>query len=370
MAQQPPPFDPNELAKWLVDGVKETVSYRIKQTLNREKLLELIQSKIPTRNQLLHQVLRQAFERSGFGFETLKQGDATFHLIRKRFREVSKESGHSVRRLVLIPGFGDTPGSWIPSFGFSRRELSKRFDEVIILDFPGYLGFLSQSTMVPSMAVLLGVVKTVCEANPPSVLAGHSLGGWLAAKVAQDLHKPIDHLIVIAPSGLTPECERKAFADFIVNNQNVPLDDLIQKVIHDPKKFHHLIREDMKAFYSKPEVREFVESVKPDQFVNPNQDFRAKKVTVIWGENDQFVPAHWLRHWIEHFGGYTDAYVMKETGHLPQIERPMVFSEVFLSAILDRPATEGKGWKKVHSRPHEQELNPRRPESSQKMISS
>jgi pimeloyl-ACP methyl ester carboxylesterase len=369
MPTQTPPFDPNEFAKWLVDGLKETVSYRIKQTLNREKIIELIQSKIPTKNQLLHQLLRQAFERSGFQFETLKQGDATFHLIRKRYREVPKESAHAIRRLVLIPGFGDTPASWIPSFGFARRDLSKQFDEVIILDFPGYLGFLSHSTMVPSMAVLLGVVKTVCEANPPTVLAGHSLGGWLAARVAQDLNRPVDHLVVVSPSGLIPEAERQAFADLILNSQDMPLDDLIKRVIHDPKKYHQMLRDDMQGFYSKPEVREFVGSVNTEQFVNPLKNFRAKKVSVIWGDHDQFVPAHWLRYWVEHFGSYTDAYVLKETGHLPQVERPKAFAEVFMHTILGRPGVEGRGWKKVHSRPHEQDLNPLPSSTRQKLIS-
>lgn len=369
MASQPPPFDPNELAKWLVDGLKETVSYRLKQTFNREKVVEMIQSKIPSKNQLFHQVLRQAFERNGFQFEVVNQGDASFHLIRKRYREPVKDSLQAVRRLILVPGFGDTPGSWIPSFVFSRSELSKHFDEVIILDFPGYLGFLSTSSMVPSMAVLLSVMKTVCEANPPTVLAGHSLGGWLAAKTAQELNRPIEHLIVVSPSGLTPENERQAFGDLIVNSQSVPLADLISRVIHNPKKYHHLLSDDFKTFYAKPEIREFVESVKPDQFVNPLKQFRAKKVSVVWGENDQFVPAHWLRHWVEHFGAYTDAYVMKETGHLPQIERPKVFADLFLHAVLGRPGTEGSGWKKVHTRTREQDLNPLPASTQQKLIS-
>jgi len=358
---QTPPFDPNEFARWLVDGLKETLSYRIKQTINREKIGELIQSKIPTRNQLLHRVLRRAFEKNGFHFEKVSQGDATFHLIRKRYRE-------GTRRLILVPGFGDSPCTWIPSFGFTHRELARSFDEVIILDFPGYMGFLSRDAMVPSMAVLQGVVNTICEANPPTVLVGHSLGGWLAAKFAQETRRPIEHLVVVAPSGLTPENERQAYADFIISNQNVPLDELIQKVIHEPKRYHHLIREEMKQFYSQPEVREFVESVKPEQFIHPLQDFQAKRVSVIWGEGDQFVPAHWLRHWIERFGEYTDAYVMKETGHLPQIERPAVFSQVLLHAILGRPGVEGKHWKKVHSRPRERDLTPLPDDSRQKRI--
>ena len=351
MKQQSPPFDPHEFAKWFVDGLKETISYRVKQTLNREKILEALQAKVPTRNQVLHRVLRAAFEKNGFHFEEIKQGDATFHLIRKKLREVAP--GNEVRRFVLIPGFGDTPASWIPSFGFSRSDLMKNYDELLIADFPGYLGFLSSHSMVPSMAVLLGFLKTVLEANPPTTLVGHSLGGWLAARVAQEMDHTLEHLVLIAPSGLIPEAERQAFADLIVGSQGMSMDQLMEKVIHEPKKYHHLVQEEIMAFYSQSEVREFVMSVTPEQFVDPKVPFHAKKLTVIWGEGDQFVPAHWLRFWVEHFGDNLNAYVMKNTGHLVQLERPKVLSDVLMNAILDRPSAEGSGWKRVHQRKRE-----------------
>ncbi len=346
--QNVPPFDPQEFSKWLVEGLKETLKYRLKQTLNKEKILELIQSKIPTRNQLLHHALKQSLIKLDFKFEPLKLGDAQFQLIRKKYHEVP--AGHTVRRLVLIPGFGDTPSSWIPTFGFARRDLIKNFDELLILDFPGYSGFLSHHKMTPSMTVLLSVVKMVCESNPPTALIGHSLGGWLAAKVAQQLTRPIDQLVVIAPSGLTPESERQAFADFILNNQNVELDELIEKIVHEPKQYHYLMKEEFSRFYAQPEVREFIESVSQDQFVDPSHPFACKKLSVIWGERDSFVPANWIRHWVENYGAYTNAYVMKETAHLPQLESPKVLADVVMNALLDRPAPEGTGWKRVNTR--------------------
>jgi pimeloyl-ACP methyl ester carboxylesterase len=369
MSKNAAPFDPNEFAKWLVAGLKETIAYRIKQTFNREHLIELIQSKIPTRNQIIHQALKHAFIKNGFHFETLKQGDANFHLIRKKYREVP--AGQSVRRLVLIPGFGDTPGSWLLPFTFARRELMKQFDELLILDFPGYMGFLSNQTMVPSMTVLLNVVKMVCEANPPTVLMGHSLGGWLVAKTAQVLTKPFEHLIVIAPSGLTPENERQAFADFILSNQNIEVDALIDKVVYEPKKYHYLLQEEFQHFYSKPEIKEFIESVKEDQFVDSSKNFSCKKLTVIWGEEDNFVPSNWIRHWIEGFGVYTDAYMLKKTGHLPQLECPKVFSDVVMKAIRGIGEIENPHWIKIHSRvkEYDAEENRVRDPRGQKLIS-
>ena len=352
-----PPFDPNALAKWLADGLKETIQYRFKNAISKEKIMELIQSKIPNRNQLVHHALKQALLKGGFSFESLKLGDAHFQLIRKKYRKTPP--GQKVRRIILIPGLGDSPSSWLATLGLSKREWVKNYDEILVLDFPGYLGFLSHHPMSASMSVMLSAVKLVCESNPPTVLIGHSLGGWLAGKISQQLEQTFEHLILIAPSGLIPEEERKTFADFILSQQKVRTKELIEKVIHEPKKYHSLLEKEFNQFYSKSEIPEFIKSVNAEHFIEPNVPFACKKVSVIWGENDVFVPSHWIRHWIENFGSFTSAYVLKKTGHLPQIERPKVLSEVLLNAIFDRPALEGELWKRIHTRVKEAQVERR-----------
>ncbi len=350
---EPGNFDPNAFAKWLYDGLRETIAYRLKQTFNRERILTELQAKIPNQNQVVHFALRQIFEKNGFHFEEIKQGDAKFFVIRKRIRPVAKPS--EVRRAILVPGFGDTPASWIPLQGLLWRDLSRHFDEIILVDFPGYNGFLSHHAMVPSMKVLLGLVKTVCEANPPTVLMGHSLGGWLVAKVAQELDRPVDHLVVLAPSGLTPdELERRSFGDFIINNQHLPVEELLDLIMHEPKNLKKVVNDDIKRFYSRPEVRAFVESVKPSDFIDHTAPIRAKKITAIWGENDQFVPSHWIRHWVECYGEWMNAYLMKETGHIPQLERPVVLASVLRNALFGGASDDkdigSSGWIRIHER--------------------
>lgn len=349
--KQTPPFDPNEFAEWMLEGLKETVRYRVRQTLHRERWIEAVKARIPNKNQVLHFALRQAFERADFRFEELKQGDAVFYVIRKTLREVP--SGQKVRRLVFVPGLGDSPGSWLPFFTLSKAELTRRFDEVLVIDFPGYMGFLSHHEMVSSMDILLGVVRMVCDRYPPEVLMGHSLGAWLAGKAAQQFQQVIGQFIAIAPSGLIPAEERKIFGDFIVKNQGLTLEELLEMIVYDPKKFGPLLNRDFKEFYERPSIKNFVDSVRDDHFIDGALPFMARKITVIWGDSDRFVPTHWVRNWIESYGEYLDAYLLKKTGHIPQMERPMVISKVLTHALSGERMNEGFGWTRIQSRRNE-----------------
>jgi pimeloyl-ACP methyl ester carboxylesterase len=262
--------------------------------------------------------------------------------------------GQEIKRLVIVPGFGDSPASWLPVFTFAIRDLEKKFDEVIVLDFPGYMGFLSSHAMVPSMDILLNVTKMVVETYPPTVLMGHSLGGWLAAKVAQMVPKMMDQLVLIAPSGLIPsDEERTRFEKFILSNQDLPVEELLGRIMYSPKKYHEMLSEDVKAFFAKGGVKDFVESVSESHFIDQRKPFSARKLTVIWGEHDQFVPSQGIRDWVEFYGTYLDAYILKDTGHVPQLERPWATAEVIFHAILGKPSQEGKHWKKIQTRRQE-----------------
>ncbi len=348
MSKQTPPFDPNEFAEWMLQGIQDVVRYRVKTTLDRERWKEIWKAAVPGRNQLVHLALRQALTGAGFEFEDFKQGEATFHLIRKKWR--TPPPGQAVRRMIVIPGFGDTPVSWFPLFALARRELAPVVDELLVLDFPGYSGFLSHHEMVTSMKILLSVVRSVCEANPPSILMGHSLGGWLASKVAQELPRTLEHLLVIAPSGLIPPDERATFGEFIIKNQELSVPELISLVVFDPLRLAPLLSREFGSFYSRGEIRKFVESVEASDFIDPAKPIRANKISAIWGDHDRFVPSHWLRHWVEHYGEYLDAYVLKNTGHIPQLESPYATARAIAHALLEKGGMEGKGWKKVQSR--------------------
>ncbi len=335
-------FNPDEFAKWFLEGVKETLQYRVRQTFDRQQLFELLKSKIPSRTELFHKAVKEALRKNGFEFEMLKQGDANFHVIRKPLR-TAPENKKNIRRLIFVPGFGDSPTSWVAPFLFCKKQLATQFDEILTVDFPGYMGFLSHNRLVPSMEVLLNVVQMVCETYPAHVLVGHSLGGALAGRVAQRLVRPVEHLVLVSPSGLMPESDKKPFGEFILKMQQAPFEKLIAAIVHEPRRYYQLLKTEFEVFYSQAEITEFIESFRREHFIDPQHPFACERLSVIWGSEDGFVPAHWMRYWVECFGPYMDGYLIKNTGHLPQMECPKTMADLFKHILFSQPPSSPRG---------------------------
>lgn len=338
--------DLDALAQWLAQGLKETLQYRFKKITDRDLWLQVIKSKVPTRSQIMHGVLKQRWLKSGYHFDFIKMGEATFYVIRKRLNPQGD------RRLIFVPGFGDASSSWMAAFNFGKKDLPQYVDELITIDFPGHLGFLSQYPLTASLDVLLEAVKTVVKANPPTYLMGHSLGGWLAGKVAQDpelaqLTPKIKKLVLACPSGFIPPEEQVAFGEFIKSISKMPFQTMIKKLVYHPYPFYRALKKDFEWFYSKPELECFVDSAREDHFISTQKPFLANEVILIWGDHDQFVPTHWSRYWIEHFGPQLKVAMLKNIGHMIQIERPQATGRL-LNTILTGQYESNSGWKWIH----------------------
>lgn len=106
----------------------------------------------------------------------------------------------SRRRVLWIPGWGDTPVSWLPLAIAATRGLG--VDELVILDFPGFHGSLAHSRCITEMDRFFELTADLVREFRPETLVGHSLGGWLAARAALLAEIPPKRLLLMAPSGV------------------------------------------------------------------------------------------------------------------------------------------------------------------------
>src|SRR4051812_14911606 len=85
-----------------------------------------------------HQAAAHAMRRAGYRWEPRRSGELQLGLWRKEWKRASGIKSHAPKRFVLVPGFGDTPMSWLLILGLLRPILRKNFDEIVMVDFPGY----------------------------------------------------------------------------------------------------------------------------------------------------------------------------------------------------------------------------------------
>ncbi len=286
--------------------------------------------------QAFHSVVRSVLELSGFEWELRRAGDARMGLWRRKLKPAQITAG----RFVLIPGFGDTSAAWMTIVSALIPLLSRAgYSEIVVLDFPGYSGFLSEEKFYPSVDLLVSATQDVLDSLEPHTILGHSLGGWLTARYASD-----------CGNGSRPKIQRKFGYTgpkkiFLISpaggylNENIRgnVEEVFKKMVNgeglnavrphlfnqEPFWFKFLAR-DFNHFSSEENVKLFVESVTPEFGSADHLQFIQAKSWLIWGDKDTLTPTQSMPLWMSHLskspGGVPQAVVLKNVGHSPHIE--------------------------------------------------
>ena len=250
----------------------------------------------------------------------------------------------SPKRLVIIPGFGDTPLSWSSVLFFLRSTLMREYDEVVVIDFPGFRGYLSRSRCIPTMDLLISMVHGVLDSLKPHTVLGHSLGGWLSSHYAvqcgkgerPSLKNPSyggpQKLILVSPSGVCGSAEEwnqwKNLFERVTKGEMNFRSYLFAK---EPFWFKWISPEFI-GFMTREDIVQFVKSFREDHAVEKDLGSIESHVWLVWGEKDKLIPSRWASHWAERIQK-RETILIPEVGHTPQIEKPLKFAKA-LGEIL------------------------------------
>lgn len=294
----------------------------------------------------VHQLFHQVLERAGFRWEKRRSGQMGLGLWRKKLNENRTHP----KRLVVVPGFGDSSATWIVLFLPVFRSLRDYFDEVIFVDFPGYQSFLSHHPAFHSMDFKLKAFHSLLDSLKPHTVMGHSLGGWLVADYAIALSelKPkeeplwLKELILLAPSGVVEQPEemvelREIFRRAREHGFKVYRDHCFHKVPF----WVNFFSDSVSHFFTREDIQEFLDTFRADHLLNDRIEGLRPEVTLIWGEQDHLLPARWGRVW-ERLAPKVKSIYLKNIGHCPHLESP-VHLAFLLQALLTHRRM-GKGW--------------------------
>jgi pimeloyl-ACP methyl ester carboxylesterase len=288
-----------------------------------------------------HIAARAAFEAMGFKFETRVQGDLKLGLIRLTFKKSrfnKKSLGRKIKRAVFVPGFGDTPLSWLPILGPLRPVFSTQVDELIILDFPGFGGFLQDEPAFDCMGSLQTFFCDVMRSLEPEVLMGHSLGGWLATDyvVKTTADKQPKQMILIDPSGvLGSDSQRLAFQELFETATVEGFSSLRKHIFKKEPIWFSWLAYEFGNFIQRPEIQSFVRSIEDAHLVENRLGNISCDTWVVWGDHDTMTPTDWIKDWMNSLRHVkSHGVLIKNSGHSPHVEKPAVTLALLTQILL------------------------------------
>lgn len=314
--------------------------------------------KLPNLNpvKILHDGVRLAFVGLGFRWEVRRSGDVQLGLWRIQLRKPAGKKKGEIKRVVFAPGFGDTALSWLWVITLLLPVFRKQYDELIMLDFPGYRGFLCDEKCAADMGQLQSLIGDLFDSLKPHTLMGHSMGGWLSAFYASQCgngERPLQKnrhyegpklLLVVDPSGVYGDLtEKKELEQKFSNAAFVDPESLRPHLFHKEPLWFKLAVRKMEGFLQREDVIQFMKSIGDEHFVESRLSMIRCPVRIVWGEEDTLIPSKLARVWQERLSSSAsgqaesvDVVYIKKTGHSPQMERPIVTAAILAQLLLGK----------------------------------
>ncbi|MFV2093756.1 MAG: acetoin dehydrogenase dihydrolipoyllysine-residue acetyltransferase subunit, partial [Hyphomicrobiales bacterium] len=235
--------------------------------------------------------------------------------------------------VVLIHGFGGDLDNWL----FNIDALAAKAT-VYALDLPGH----GQSVKTITDGGLSGLARTVetflDEVGIDSAhLVGHSMGAAVAATLAMASPARVASLSLISAAGLGPEINAAYIDGFVAASSRRELKPVLQTLFADQGLVTRSMVDDVLKYRRLDGVQEALSTLAVDLFDGGRQQTvlsreiakMPSKPLVIWGEDDQVIPA-------AHTRNLPDAHiaVLEGAGHMVQMEKAAKVNDLILDHIF------------------------------------
>lgn len=259
--------------------------------------------------------------------ETVEVGGLALRFLRQ---------GEGDDALVLLHGFGADLDNWL----FNSEPLAAE-RPVYTLDLPGH-GGSSKDVGDGDLGVLVAAVRGFLDSQglERAHLAGHSMGGLVAAQLALEEPGRVRSLTLVDSAGLGEEIDRDYLEGFIAATGRRDLKPVLQRLFADPSLVSRQMVEETLRYKRLDGVTEALRTLAAGLF----PDGRQRRVLaaelagfegpllVVWGERDQVIPAAHASLAPE----AAEVHVLPDTGHSPHMERAGEFNrtiEGFLAGV-------------------------------------
>lgn len=272
-------------------------------------------------------VAEEAEEEAGPAPETVTVDAGTLRFLR---------TGEGGEPLVLLHGFGGDLNTWL----FNVEALAAD-RAVYALDLPGHGGYTKQ-VADGELGFLVAALRGFLDSQgiERAHLAGHSMGGLVAAALAIEDPGRVLSLTLVDSAGLGPEINLDFIEGFVAASGRRELKPVLQRLFADPDLVTRQMIDDVLKYKRLDGVQEALRALADRQFTDGRQqrvltnELRSfpTPMLVIWGSQDQVIP-------VDHANAAPDGAetkVLPGAGHSPHMEAAGEFNrtlEGFLAGV-------------------------------------
>ncbi|KAL0908891.1 hypothetical protein M5K25_023403 [Dendrobium thyrsiflorum] len=250
--------------------------------------------------------------------------------------------------LLLLHGFG-TPATW--QWKAQIRSLCRHFDLIVpdLIFFGGSTTLSQERSEKFQAAAMVALLAKLEISSKVAGVVGTSYGGFVAYHVAKMMGQAWVGKVVIASSdlGKTEEDDRAmrerageahSVEEIMLPTTAAGLRRLLQLVFYRPPLFlpDFVLRDFVRNLF-KDKLEEKKELLKAITLGNKDLFQLAalpQDVLIIWGEHERLFPLNKAYELKKKLGENAKLEVLKNTGHVPQLEDPNRFNKVLLSFLL------------------------------------
>ncbi len=215
--------------------------------------------------------------------------------------------------MLVLHGLGDSIAGWARVLGPLSRT-----HRVHIVDLPGH--GLSAPPADFRLRTLLEPLEQYAAGLRSPVLVGHSLGGWLAARLALRPQAPASGLVLVNPAGaVLPAAEWRTFRELL---DGADARAYLERAFHRAPVALRLFPSEIARAMSAPTTRAFLAAVAPEDFLRDAELASLRMpVRIVWGQRDRLLPAGTLPFFRAHLPR-AEVVTLPHAGHLPHLEAP------------------------------------------------
>ncbi|BDG04332.1 alpha/beta fold hydrolase [Anaeromyxobacter oryzae] len=322
--------------------------------------------------QLLQHLLALQWRRAGAALrETTVTGSRVWYAEFAPLEDAARERALSIPRLpwqrgpAAAPALRRPPPTLILLHGLGASASSfhavipplREGYRVVVPDLPGY-GW-SQPPSGKSFlrfGELLDAAEAFVERIAPggAYLAGNSMGGWIAAKLAARRPDLARGIALLNPGG--PALNAEDWTDFgriLAGEEADAAQQLVTRVFHHPPFGARFVKGDIRRMMRAPSVLQLVATLEAEDFLSEEELARVECPSVlIWGENDRFIPEGCRSFFLEKLPRVR-YHPVPDCGHCPQLECPRRTAEILLELprLRRRHMVKPRGRARARARP-------------------